>query len=92
MNVSQLKCDAKGPHLSAGDGELLLTLLALSSLIIFQPGVALTGAINIQGLKQSIDRMGAPIFTFQNYLQSLVDFLEVFHLELGPLNKDEGNT
>lgn len=89
MNISQLKCDAKGPHLSAGDGELLLTLLALSSLIIFKPGVALTGAINIQdmtseGLKQSINRTGAPFFTFQNYLQSLVDFLEVFHLELGP--------
>lgn len=30
-------------YLSARDGELLLALLALSSLIIFQPGMALTG-------------------------------------------------
>lgn len=39
-----------GAHLSACNGELLLALLALSSLIIFKPGLALTGAMNIQDM------------------------------------------
>lgn len=37
----------KGAYLSACNGELLLALFALSSLIIFKPGVALTGAKTI---------------------------------------------
>lgn len=31
-----------GPHLPASDGKLRLTLLAVSSFIIFKPGMALT--------------------------------------------------
>lgn len=39
----------KGTHLSACNRELLLALLAMSGLIIFKPGVALTGGMIIQG-------------------------------------------
>lgn len=38
----------KGAHLSACNRELLLALLAMSGLIIFKPGVALTGGMIIQ--------------------------------------------
>lgn len=38
----------KGAYLSACNRELLLALFATSGLIILQPGVALTGEMNIE--------------------------------------------
>lgn len=77
-----------GAYFSACNGELFLALLALSGLIILQPGVALMGSMSTQvqaysvffspSLKfYSINCTSTTFLTF--YLQSFVDLLEVLH-------------
>lgn len=79
-------------YLSARDGEFLLALLALSGLVVFEPGVALTNG------RTRRDQSGAFYFyvtasilqaqhSSHLYLQSFVDLLEVLHLKFRPFDK-----
>ncbi len=64
----------KGDYLSACDGELLLALLALSGLVIFQPGVALMGAMNINTW---LLRISFQILQHQLYKPTILNFFSL---------------
>lgn len=75
-------------YLSASNGKLFLTLLALCGLIVFQPRMPLLGS---EGENQDIFLFNSNkctvVIILIFYLECFVNFLEVLHFKFRPLTK-----
>lgn len=83
-------CDGWGTHLSSGDGELLLTQLAVAGVLVLQP--------NLPPLRQSLktgtsSRCGELPQQHQKdqllYLKSFVGFFDVLNPHFGSDDRNE---